>query len=285
MKAVKFLKEYSVITLGTFIAAAAVFFFLVPSNLAIGSISGLAIIVNHFLPINVSYITMAMNVFLLIMGLILVGPEFGVKTIYTSLIFPVFLWILEVIFPNFESMTGEPFLDMICYCLVVSVGMALLFVRNASSGGLDIVAKILNKFFRIDLGKALSISGIVIAMLSAICYDKKIVVVSLIGTYLGGIVLDNFIFGINEKKQVCIISEKFEEIRRFVVEEMQSGASIYNVKGAYGEMAEHKELQVIVTKQEYSRLMKYLETNDPTAFVTVYTVNTVSYVPKKKVKK
>lgn len=280
-KVLKGIKEYTIIVIGTLIAAAAVFFFQVPGKVVVGSISGLAIVISSLIPVSVSYITMALNVVLLILGILLVGKEFGVKSIITSLLLPVFMWIFEQIFPNLQSLTQDPFLDMLCYCLVVGIGSAILFVHNASSGGLDIVAKIMNKFLRMDLGKALSTAGIVVALCSALVYDKKIVVISLIGTYINGIVLDNFIFGINEKKKVCIISSKFDEIREYVVGELHSGASVYEARGAYGEMASHMELQVIVDKHEYAALMKHLENVDPNAFVTVYTVNTMSYKPKK----
>lgn len=277
----KIVKEYAVIVLGTLITAAAVFFFLAPSNLAVGSASGLAVVLSYFIPLHLSYISLALNMGFLVLGFLLIGNEFGVKTIFTSLLLPVFLWVFELIFPNFQSLTNDAFLDMLCYCFVVSIGLALLFVRNASSGGLDIAAKILNKYFHMDLGKAMSTSGIVVALLSALCYDKKVVVVSLIGTYLNGIILDRFIFGIDEKKKVCIISSKFDEIRKFIVEELHSGATVYEARGAYGDMTPHYELQVIVDKSEYLALMKYMQKTDPKAFMTIYTVNQIHYVAKK----
>lgn len=282
MKISKQVNEYAIITLGTLIIAAAVFFFMAPCNLAVGSISGLAVIISHFIPLNLSYITFALNVILLIIGFIVIGNEFGVKTVYTSILLPVFLWIFEMIFPDFESITGDAFLDMLCYCFVVSIGLMMLFIRNASSGGLDIVAKILNKYLRMDLGKAMSASGIVVALMSALCYDKKTVVISLIGTYLNGIILDKFIFGINEKKKICIISDKFEEIRDYIVNDLHSGATVYEAKGAYGDMKTHLELQVIVDRAEYSALMKFMQNTDPKAFMTVYTVNEITYISQKK---
>ena len=173
-------------------------------------------------------------------------------------------------------------MDMLCYCFVVSIGLALLFVRNASSGGLDIAAKILNKYLRMDLGKAMSTSGIVVALLSALCYDKKVVIVSLIGTYLNGIILDRFIFGLDQKKKVCIISPKFEEIRKFIVEELHSGATVYEARGAYGYMKTRLEIQGIVDKNDYLALMKFMQKVDPTAFMTIYTVNQIQYISPKK---
>lgn len=273
------LKDFLMITLGTAIIAVAVYFFMYPSHVSVGSISGLAIILTNFIPLPMSAITMIMNVFLLILGFFTIGKEFGVKTVYTSILLPVLLALLEKLFPNNPSIMEDPFLDVICYIFVVSIGLAILFNRNASSGGLDIVAKILNKYLRIDLGKAMSLSGIVVALSSALVYDKKIVVLSLLGTYVNGIVVDQFIFGFNIKKRVCIISEKEVEIREFIISELHSGATIYEVMGAYN-MEPRKEVITIVDKNEYMKLMSFIEKTDRNAFVTIYDVNKIIYQPK-----
>ena len=198
------IKEIFVMTLADAITAIAVFFFLVPSHTSISSISGLGIILTHFIPLPLSVITMVLNILLLIIGFILCGKEFGAKTVYTSVMLPVFLGIFEKIFPDFTSLTGSQELDAVCYVLVVSIGLAMLFNMNASSGGLDIVAKIMNKYLHMDLGKAMSLSGMCVALSSAFVYDKKTVVLSVLGTYVNGIVLDYFIFDQNGKRRVCI---------------------------------------------------------------------------------
>lgn len=198
---------------------------------------------------------------------------------YTSLLLPIVIGVFEYLFPENTSMTADPFLDMLCYIFVVSIGLAMLFNRNASSGGLDIVAKLLNKYFRMELGKAMSLAGMCVALSSALVYDKKIVVLSVLGTYLNGIVLDHFIFGSNMKKRVCIISKKEEEIRQFILHELHSGATIYEAIGAY-DFEVHREIITIVDKNEYSKLMNYLAKTDRDAFITVYTVNEIIYKPK-----
>ena len=278
-KYVELVKEFAMITVATAIVAAAVFFFLVPSNVSVGSISGLAIVLGNFIPLPISALTMIMNVGLLIVGFLLVGREFGAKTVYTSILLPVIIGILEKIYPNNVSINGDPFLDMICYVFLVSVGLAMLFNRNASSGGLDIVAKLLNKFLHMDLGNAMSVSGMVVALSSALVYEKKIVILSVLGTYLNGIVLDHFIFGFNLKKRVCIVSQKEEEIRNFILHELHSGATVYEAYGAY-KLDPRREIITIVDKNEYAKLMTYIEKTDPSAFVTVYTVNKIIYRPK-----
>lgn len=273
------LQDFAMITLGTAIVAAAVFFFLVPSKLSVASISGLAIVLENYIALPVSGITMILNLSLLVVGFLLVGREFGSKTVYTSILLPTFIWVLERLLPNYTSIMQDPFLDMICYIFLVSIGLAILFNRNASSGGLDIVAKLLNKFFRMDLGTAMSGAGMVVALSSGLVYDAKTVVLSILGTYLNGIILDRFIFGFTIKKRVCVISEKEEEIRQYIIRNLHSGATIYQAQGAY-HLEPKKEIITIVDKNEYLKLMNFLDKVDPNAFVTVYDVNKIIYRPK-----
>ena len=195
---------------------------------------------------------MILNVVLLIIGFLTCGREFGAKTVYTSILLPLFLALLERLFPGIGSLTDSQELDVLCYILVVSVGLSILFNRNASSGGLDIVAKILNKYLHIELGRAMSLSGICVALSAALVYDKKTVVLSVLGTYFNGLVLDHFIFDHNIKRRVCIITKKEEELRRFILDDLHSGATVYESYGAYN-MEKHREIITIVDKAEYQR--------------------------------
>ena len=272
--------EINILTIAIAIIAVAVYFFLVPSHTSISSMSGLGIVLSNFVPLPLSAITMILNVVLLIIGFFTCGKEFGLKTVYTSVMLPVFLGIFENIFPNTGSITNSQELDVLCYILVVSVGLSILFNRNASSGGLDIVAKIINKYFHMELGKAMSLSGMCVALSAALVYDKKTVVLSVLGTYFNGIVLDHFIFDHNIKRRVCIITPKEEELREFILHELHSGATIYEAIGAYN-MEKRNEIITIVDKGEYQKLMKYINQEDPEAFITVYTVSDMRYLPKK----
>ena len=272
-------KETLILTLAVAIIAAAVYFFLVPSHASVSSISGLGIILSNFVPLPLSAITMILNVVLLIIGFFTCGREFGAKTVYTSIMLPLFLGLFEKIFPDFGSMTDSQELDVLCYILVVSVGLAILFNRNASSGGLDIVAKIMNKYLHMDLGKAMSLSGMCVALSAALVYDKKTVVLSVLGTYFNGIVLDHFIFNQDMKRRVCIITQKEEELRHFILYELHSGATVYEAYGAYN-MQKRNEIITIVDKTEYQKLMNFINREDPLAFITVYNVSNMRYQPK-----
>lgn len=273
------IREVVTMTGAVVIIAAAVYFFLVPSHTSVSSISGLGIVLSNFVPLPLSWITMILNVVLLLVGFLTCGREFGVKTVYTSIALPVVLGIFEVVFPDSVSMTGSQELDVICYILVVSIGLSILFNMNASSGGIDIVAKIMNKYLRMDLGKAMSLSGMCVALSAALVYDKKTVVLSVLGTYFNGIVLDHFIFDHNVKRRVCIITKYEEELRKFILHELHSGATVYEAIGAYN-MQKRNEIITIVDKVEYQKLMNYINKLDPKAFITVYTVSDMRYQPK-----
>ena len=274
--------DFTIITFGAVLAAAAIYFFMLPSHVAVGSASALAMVLGNFIPLSVSVITLIINVFLLILGFILIGPEFGAKTVYTAIMVPVAMGVFEIVFPNFQSLTQDPLIDVICYILVVGMAMAILFSRNASSGGLDIVAKIMNKYLKMDLGRACSIAGTVVALTSVFCYDTKTVVLSVLGTYFGGIIVDHFIFGLNIKRRVCVISPKIDEITEFVLHQLHSGATLNEITGAYDKTPK-KEIITIVDKHEYRRLMDFVRKTDPKAFVTVYSVTEMRYQPKNRV--
>lgn len=273
------IKEFFTIIVGTAIIAAAVYFFMVPSKLAVGSASALALILSNLIPLPISVITFVLNVGLLIVGFLLIGPEFGIKTVFTSVLLPGIIGIYEILFPDFQSITQDPLLDAISYILVVSIGLSLVFSCNASSGGLDIVAKLMHKYLRMELGKAMSLSGMLVACSSVFFYDKVTVVISILATYFCGLLVDYFIFGLNIKRRVCILSNRHEDVLNYILHELHSGATIYEGIGAYDKKV-RKEIITIVDKSEYRHLMEYIKKNDPTAFITVYSVNEVNYQPK-----
>lgn len=281
----KFIREYGIITLGIFIISMAVYFFMIPSNVIVGSLSGLVIVLANFIPLPISVMTFILNAALLVIGFIFIGKEFGAKTVYTSIMLPVFLFIFEKIVPNNKSLTGDILIDTICYILVVSIGLAMLFNANASSGGLDIVAKIVNKYLHVEIGKAMTITGMCVAVSSVFVYGTKEVVLSILATYVNGIVIDNFIGGFNRRKRVCILSDHYEVVQKFITEELKRGVTLYTAMGGYNK-TERIEIVTILTQNEYGKLLEYLHTVDMRAFVTVSTVNEVigEWNVKKKVR-
>ena len=278
-RALAAVQEVCILTTAVAVIAAAVYFFLVPSHTSVSSISGLGIVLSNFVPLPLSAITMILNVVLLLIGFLTCGREFGAKTVYTSILLPFFIGVLERVFPDIGSLTDSQELDVLCYVLVVSVGLSILFNRNASSGGLDIVAKIMNKYLHMDLGRAMSLSGMCVALSAALVYDKKTVVLSVLGTYFNGLVLDHFIFDHNIKRRVCIITKKEEALRHFIIHDLHSGATVYESYGAYN-LEKRREIITIVDKSEYQKLMNFMNREDPQAFITVYTVSDMRYQPK-----
>ncbi|WP_314828158.1 YitT family protein [Oribacterium parvum] len=274
------LKDSFMVNLGIVIVAAAIFFFQVPSHVAVSSISGLAIILNHFLPLSVATLTMIMNVVLLLVAYFFLSRNFAYKTAYATIVLPAIMLLFEKLFPNNQSLTGDVLLDVIAYIFFVSIGLAILFNRNTCSGGLDVVAKLMQKYLHMELGKALGLAGLFIAALSIFAFDKKTVILSILGTYFNGIILDHFIFGQSIKKRVCIITDKADLITDYILHRLHSGMSVYDIEGAYSHERK-KEIVAVVDRQEYQKLMSFLEKEDSKAFITVYNVAEIHYTPKK----
>lgn len=278
MKKAKFFTEMLAITLATALVAAAVYFFMVPSGLPLGSISGLAMLISNIIPLSIATITLILNVVLLILGFLLLGREFGAKTVYTSILLPAVMGVFERFVPLEGSLMGDPLTDLICFTFFCAIGQTILFNLNASSGGIDIITKILNKFFRIDMGKASIFSGMVVAGSSIFFYDFKTAVLAIVGTYLCGVVLDHFIFGFNERKRVCIISNREDELKHFILHDLDAGCTIYEAHGAYDDRT-RREIVTILDKSKYKKLLDQISKLDPTAFVTVLPIHEV-YTPE-----
>lgn len=274
MNKMETVKEYGIITVGSFLVAVAVTFFMVPGNLVMGSVSGLSLVLINFIPVKISVMNLMLNIFFLILGFLFVGREFGAKTVYTAVMSPVFIYILETIWPNVQSLTNDTWMDMICCILIVSVGQALMFNANASSGGLDIPAKILNKYFHVDLGKGCAFFGILTVLSSMLVYDTRTLIFGIVGTYMNGLVVDEFIAGFSRKKRVCILSDKYEEIEEFIMKDINRGLTVYRAVGGY-EKRERTEIITILAKNEYAQLIKFIRENDPNAFVTVTSVSEI----------
>lgn len=268
------LRDVCLITIAMFVISISIYFFLIPSGIIVGSISGLAMVLNQIIPLSISMITLILNVGLLILGFIFVGKEFASKSIYTSILLPVFLAVFEFLFPVSTSLTGNSVYDLISYTLIIAFGQAILFNINASSGGLDIVGKIISKYSHMEIGKALTLCGFITSMTSILVYDIGTLIVSLIGTYANGIAIDYFIGGFHKKKKICILSDEYQTIQEFIMHKMQRGVTIYKATGGYLN-EERNELVTIMTTSEYKKLLDYLHRANFQAFVTVSTVNEV----------
>ena len=285
----KFWIELIIMTVGMIVTACAVYYFLVPSKLIIGTISGLSIVISGIakeffnLNLEVSTVIFVINAILLILAYILIDKEFGIKTVYTALILGPLIGVLEKHFPyeNYISTTseipsimGDLWLDLCCFVLLLSLAQAVLFKINASTGGLDILAKIVNKYLHFDIGTSVSVAGWVICCTAFMINDARLVIIGLIGTWINGLVVDYFTASFNRRKKVSIISNQHEEIRQFIINDISRGLTVYNVKGGYsGE--EKVKLEVLLSTDEFSDLMKFINENEINAFITAGNVSEV----------
>ncbi len=283
----KFWSELFLMTFGMLIGAIGVHFFLVPSKLIIGSISGLSIVIYTLTDIPVSVMAFIINGGLIVLAYILIGKEFGLKTVYTALILSPWLFLLEKLFPITESVMKDPWFDLLCFVIIISFVQAILFKINASTGGLDILAKIVNKYLHINIGTSVTFAGAAICCTAFAINDLRLVIIGLIGTWINGLVLNHFTAGINTKKKVCIISKESEKIREYVINEIHRGATIYDVQGGYSS-ENFKEVVTILAKDEFAKLMKFIDDNNIKTFMTSGNVNEVygywNKQPKKRKK-
>ncbi|CCJ33981.1 YitT family protein [Caloramator australicus] len=269
----KKIKEYILITIGLVFVAAGIEYFLVPNDLAAGGVSGLAIVINYYFPsISVGTFMLAANIILFFVAFILIGPSFGAKTIYASLGLSGIIWVMEKFFPIAKPLTNNLLLELIYGILISGVGMGIVFNQNASTGGTDIIAKILNKFFHINIGKALLISDLVVTLGALITFGAEKGMYALLGVILNGAVIDEVIQGINTVKEVKIISSKNEEIKKFILDELGRGVTIYYARGGFTN-EEKDMLVVLLSRREFIKLREFIKDIDERAFITVSNVH------------
>jgi len=268
------LKYFSTIFFGTFIIAVGVYFFMNPNHIISGSITGLAVVLVNFIPLSLSVMTLILNIICIILAFLFIDKTFGTKIIFISILLPVLLFVFETVFPDPGSPTGNIALDVVGMIVVICFGQAILFNANAASGGLDIIAKIMNKYLHLDLGQAIIIAGMVTVASSYFAYDLQTVIIGTLATYFSGLVLDYFIDEFTGKIRVCVISEHNDEFRRYVIENLQRGITVYTATGGYSD-AQKSEILAILTKKEYGQFMDYVQSKDPNAFVTISNVKRV----------
>lgn len=263
------------ITLGNIILLIGLYFFLMPANLAIGGVSGFAMVMNRFFPaLPVGAIMMSVNIILLIMAFLIIGKEFGGYTIYSSLLLSGLIYILETVYPVREPFVDDILLNLIFGIVISGIGMGIIFYQNASTGGTDIIAKIINKFTHIDIGKSLLASDFIITVLAGIAFGPRLGMYALIGIAMNALVIDNIIAGFNTKLNMMIISEKYEEINRFILNEVERGTTLYYAEGGH---SRNKKIIVntIVSKREYIRIKTFVKALDSRAFISLNFVSEV----------
>ena len=286
----KFWVELVIMTLGMLLTAASVYYFLVPSKLIVGSISGLSIVLSGIfekmgVQISLSVIIMVINAILLVLAYFLIGKEFGAKTVYSAMILGPLtdFWAAVLPWETFacdnpvtgaQSVMGDPWFDLCCFVLMLSAAQAIMFSINASTGGLDILAKIVNKYLHFDIGKSVSIAGAIICLSAFAINPFRMVVIGLIGTWINGLVVDYFTASLNNRKRVCVVTKDYDRVRRYIIDDLKRGCTLYEVIGGYTN-EKSIELEALLTKDEFSSLMEFLNKNEINAFTTAGNVSEV----------
>ena len=294
----KFWVELLIMTFGMFMTGVCVYYFLVPSKLIVGSISGLSIVLTNIFQgvgvnISLSMMITIINAILLVLAYLLIGKEFGLKTVYCALILGPMTKLCEWIYPwenlataneylakmpggdpGAMSVMGNPWFDLLCCVLILSAAQTLMFSINASTGGLDILAKIVNKYLHFDIGKSVSVAGAVICLTAFFINPFQMVVIGLIGTWINGLVVNLFTANLNNRKRVCVVTKDYDRVRRYIIDDLKRGCTLYEVIGGYSN-EKSIELEALLTKDEFSSLMEFLNKNEINAFTTAGNVSEV----------
>lgn len=267
------IKEFALITMGIFLVAVSVVYFFEPNNIAAGGITGLAIVINHYIPfISIGPLVLIMDAILFIVALIVLGAKFGAKTIYSSFLLSTSMWLMQTFIPI--NITNDLILATIFGTLISAVGMAIVFNANASTGGTDIIAKILNKFFHIEIGKSLLIVDFLVTLLGAVTFGINIGLYGLLAVIINGVVIDNIIAGFKTKSEITIISEKNKEISKFILDDLERGCTF--IKGIGGFTRKDTSiLYTVLDRNEFIKLKNKIKEIDKNAFITVGEVHEV----------
>lgn len=278
-KKLSFWKEILVVIAGTFVASIALYYFIMPSKLILGSVTGLAIVLSTLLEgagviLKTSTIILILNALLIVLALVFLGKEVGIKTVVASLLLGPFIDFLDHVYPYTRmvqpgntSVMGDPLLDLLAFILLIGASQAILFRINASTGGIDIVAMIMNKYLHWEMGTSVTVAGMLVCLLGGFIHPANMVIIGIIGTWMNGVVVDYFTASLNRRKRVCVISPDHEKIRDFIIHDLRRGCSLYSVKGGYTD-EEGVEVQALLTNSEFAKLMEYIRKNNIHAFAT-----------------
>ncbi|SHH08267.1 Uncharacterized membrane-anchored protein YitT, contains DUF161 and DUF2179 domains [Thermosyntropha lipolytica DSM 11003] len=269
------IKDFLLLNIGALLDALGFYFFLAPNHIAAGGISGLALVINQFLPaLPLGGIILFLSITLLLLGFITIGPVYGFKTVYCSILIPVIIWILEKIYPLSSPLLDDLLIQLFFGVLISSIGLAILFNQNASSGGTDIVARIIYQFYHLDIGKGLLLVDFLITLAATYVFGLQKGLYALLGVILYGFIIDYVVEGITISKQVLIITPRSEEVKNFITRELGRGATVYKASGAF--TGEEKEvIMTILKRQEFVKLRSFIKKTDPNAFITVQNIHEV----------
>lgn len=262
------LEEYTILTVATLILVVGVYVFKFPNNFSFGGVTGLAVVLGAVIPISPGSITFAINMLLMVVGFLFLGKGFGIKTVYVSILMSVGLSLAERLFPMQAPLTTQPVMELIYAVVLPAFSSAILFNIGASGGGTDIIAMILKKYTRLNIGAALFLVDLGIVVASCLVFNAQTGLFSLCGLLAKSLVVDNVIESINLCKYFTIICNEPEPICDFITNRLRRSATVYQAEGAY----EHNRRTIIITITKRSQaveLRNYIRRTQPTAFIAI----------------
>lgn len=261
-------KEFFLLTVGILIMVVGIYFFKFPNNFSFGGVTGIAIVVSEYLPVSRGVITTIINVALLIIGFLLLGKGFGIKTVYTSLLMSFGLSFLEKICPMTHPLTDEVILELAFGIFLPAVGSALLFNIGASSGGTDIVAMILKKYTSINIGNALLLTDLIIVAATFFVFDVKTGLLSTLGLFVRSFMIDGVIENINLQKYFTVVCSDPEPICDFITLDLGRSATVCEGMGAFSHDKKYV-IYTVMSRAQAVRLRSFIHVQDPSAFILI----------------
>lgn len=268
-KTKQWLNDFFILNAGTLLTAVGSYFFKFPNNFSTGGVTGISVVMTHYFPgLSNGTIVSVINIALLIVGLLLLGKGFGFKTFYVTVAFSAMLKILEVIWPMPQPLTDQPFMELLLGVFLPAWGSALLFNIGSSTGGTDIIAMIVKKYFKCHIGRALLIVDFFITLMTFVAFGPETGLFSMVGLFIRSFAVDLFLENMNTYKYFTIITDKPQEIYSYITDVLHRGATVYQAEGLY----KHTEKTVIMTaqgKKQALHLQDVIRQKDPHAFVLV----------------
>lgn len=270
----EFIKKFMKINLGLVLLAIGLHIFLMPSKLLVGGVSGLSIVLAHYTQIPMGTIMLSINTFLLILAFLLLGREFGGFTVYSSIATSFILLGLEKFYPINAPIVDDMLINLLFGIVISGAGIGIIFYQNASTGGTDIVAKIMNKYTGVDIGKCLMVADFLVILSAAVTFGLRNGMYAFLGMFINGFVIDYIIAGFNKKVSMHINSLKYKEINDFIIKEIDRGTTLYFAEGGFSG-AERVVINSVVSKKEYLKIRQFAELVDPNVFITINYVSEV----------
>ncbi len=267
--------RFIMINIGLLILALGMYVFLIPSNLAVGGVTGLAMVIQSYFPvINLGILMWGFNIVLFIVAFIFIGKDFGGYTIYSSFALSTFIGMMEKFYTLSAPVVDDILLNLLFGILISGIGMAIIFYYNASTGGTDIVAKIINKYTHISIGQALFMSDALITLMAGLAFGVQLGLYAFLGILINGLIIDQVIAGFDQRINLQIITNEEEKITNFITKKLDRGFTYINALGGYT-LKDKKIISIVLTRREYMSLKHFIQDTDPNAFMIMTKVNEV----------